>query len=142
MIRSTMSRERSCRGVRRRSRGAGGRGICELYASKCSCHDRGMTTDTSAAGTTTRPPTRFRAGEARGARLGRPLKRIGRVTSIDEAQLTLIGQRFMERDEVGAALARAMRSPGDDTVSMAQFHRALTHGVDSVEGAPAALRAF
>ncbi|MDX6278799.1 MAG: hypothetical protein QOJ72_2927 [Nocardioidaceae bacterium] len=56
--------------------------------------------------------------------------------------MTLIGQRFMERDEVGAALARAMRSPGDDKVSMAQFHRALVHGIDSVEAAPPALRDF
>jgi hypothetical protein len=97
-----------------------------------------MTTDI----TTAAPPTRFRAGEARGARLGRPLKRIGRVKSVDEDQLALIGQRFMERDEIGAALAKAMRSAGADKVSMAQFNQALVHGIESVEAAPPALRDF
>ena len=96
-----------------------------------------MTTDTSVA-----LPTRFRAGEERGARLGRMLKVAGRVKTVDEEQMALIGQRFMERDEIGAALASAMRSSGEDKVSMAQFHRALVHGIDSVEAAPPALRDF
>ena len=96
-----------------------------------------MTTDTSVA-----LPTRFRAGEERGARLGRVLKTVGRVKSVDEAQMTLIGQRFMDRDEIGAALARAMRSTGDDKVSMAQFHQALVHGIDTVDASPPALRDF
>src|SRR3954453_17416515 len=142
MMRSTISRDRCCFGIRRRSRGSGGRGIRELYASTYSCHDFGMTTDTVTPSTTARPPARFRAGEARGARLGRPLKRIGRVKSVDEDQLALIGQRFMERDEVGAALARAMRSTTGDKVTMAQFHKALVHGIDSVDAAPPALRDF
>lgn len=89
-----------------------------------------------------RVPTRFRAGEERGARIGRILKVVGRVGTVDEHLLDLIGQRFMERDEVGAALARAMRSPGDDKVTMAQFHRALADGIEAVEAAPPALRDF
>jgi hypothetical protein len=96
-----------------------------------------VTTDTSVA-----LPTRFRAGEERGARLGRVLKTVGRVKSVDEAQMALIGQRFMDRDEIGAALARAMRSAGDDKVSMAQFHQALVQGIDTVDAAPPALRDF
>lgn len=96
-----------------------------------------MTTDTSVA-----LPTRFRADEERGARLGRVLKAVGRVKSIDEEQMALIGARFMDRDEIGAALVRAMRSNGDDKVSMAQFNQALVHGIDSIEAAPPALRDF
>ncbi|MDR7086909.1 hypothetical protein J2X11_001748 [Aeromicrobium panaciterrae] len=96
-----------------------------------------MTTETVVA-----PPSRFRAAEERGARIGRVLKSVARVRAVDESQLALIGQRFMERDEVGAALARAMRSPGDDKVSMAQFNQALVRGIESVESAPPALRDF
>ncbi|WP_332644648.1 oxygenase MpaB family protein [Aeromicrobium sp.] len=96
-----------------------------------------MTLDTVVA-----PPARFRAAEARGARIGRVLKSVARVRAVDEQQMALIGQRFMERDEIGAALALAMRSPGDDKVTMAQFHQALNHGINSVEAAPPALRDF
>lgn len=88
------------------------------------------------------PPARFRAAEERGARIGRVLKSVARVRTVDEPQMALIGQRFMERDEVGAALAQAMRSPGDDKVTMAQFNQALVHGIESVESAPPALRDF
>ena len=92
--------------------------------------------------TTVSVPSRFRSAEERGARIGQVLKVVGRVRTVDEEVLTLIGQRFMERDEVGAALARAMRSRGDDAVTMAQFNQALAHGVESVETAPPALRAY
>ncbi len=88
------------------------------------------------------PPARFRSAEARGAKIGRVLKAVGRVRTVDEQQMALIGQRFMDRDEIGAALARAMRSIGDDKVTMAQFHQALAHGIDSVESAPPALCDF
>jgi hypothetical protein len=92
--------------------------------------------------TTVRPPSRFRAGEERGARIGRPLKLVGRVRTVDEDLMELIGQRFMERDEAGAALARAIRSTDDDAVTMGQFHHALAHGIDSLADAPVALRDF
>jgi hypothetical protein len=87
-------------------------------------------------------PTRFRSGEERGARLGRVLKTVGRVKSVNEEQMARIGTRFLERDEIGATLALAMRSTGEDKVSMAQFHQALVHGIGTVESAPPALRDF
>lgn len=96
-----------------------------------------MTLDTAVT-----PPARFRAAEVRGAKIGRVLKAVGRVRSVDEDQMALIGARFMERDELGAALARAMRSTGPDKVTMAQVHQALHHGIDSLESAPPALRTF
>ena len=96
-----------------------------------------MTIDTVIA-----PPARFRAAEVRGAKIGRVLKAVGRVRTIDERQMALIGERFMERDEVGAALVRAMRTTGRDKVTLGQFHHALQHGIDSVEDAPPALRDF
>lgn len=96
-----------------------------------------MTIDTTVA-----PPARFRAAEERGERIGRVLKSVAKVHTVDERQMALIGQRFMEHDEIGAALARAMRSPGDDKVTMGQFQQALHDGIDSVDPAPPALRAF
>lgn len=96
-----------------------------------------MTIDTDV-----RPPTRFRSGEERAAKLGRVLKVVGRVQQVDEELMTLIGRRFMERDEVGAALVRAMRAKGDDSPTMKQFQQALAHGIDSVDAAPPALRGF
>lgn len=96
-----------------------------------------MTTDTAVS-----VPARFRTAEERGARIGRVLKAVGRVRTVDEDLLALIGRRFMDRDEVGATLARAMRSRGEHAVTMAQFHQALAHGIESVEDAPPALRTF
>lgn len=96
-----------------------------------------MTIDTDVA-----VPTRFRSGEERGARIGRVLKAVGRVREVDEELLGLIGRRFMQRDEVGAALVQAMRAKDADSPTMRQFQQALVHGVDSVEDAPPALRDF
>lgn len=91
-----------------------------------------------------RAPTRFRAGEARAARIGRPLRLVAGVRRLDEALMSRIGEAFTERDEAGAALADAMRSragaPG--RVSMADLRTALAEGVDAVPDAPAALRDF
>lgn len=99
---------------------------------------------TSTKGTTSTviPPSRFRSGEKRGARIGRPLKLFGRVRTIDEDLMTLIGQRFTERDELGADLAKAFRASGSDRVTMPQFTQALATGIDSVKDAPPALRTF
>lgn len=85
-------------------------------------------------------PTRFRSGEERGARIGRILKAVGHVDEIDEELMHRIGERFMQRDEIGAALVAAMRGPG--RISMAQFNLALDQGIDAVEDAPPALRDF
>jgi hypothetical protein len=64
-------------------------------------------------GPTTGPPypARFRAAEARGARIARPLRLLGRVRGVDEALLDRIGRAFFEQDDAGAALAAAMRLP-------------------------------
>ncbi|MEJ7636115.1 oxygenase MpaB family protein [Aeromicrobium sp.] len=96
-----------------------------------------MSTDTDI-----RPPTRFRSGEERGARIGRVLKAVGRVRTVDEELLDLIGRRFMERDEIGAALVQAMRSKTPDRPTMRQFQQALVAGINSVDDAPPALRDF
>lgn len=85
-------------------------------------------------------PSRYRTAEDRGARIGRVLKTVGRVGAVDEDLMQLIGARFMQRDEIGASLVRAIRV--ERSVTMAQFHRALTHGVDSLDSAPPALRTF
>ncbi|MCL3819215.1 oxygenase MpaB family protein [Aeromicrobium wangtongii] len=95
-----------------------------------------MTTQTTPAF-----PGRFRAAEQRGERIGRVLKTVGRVGEVDEDLMALIGQRFMQRDEIGAALVRAMRAR-EDRVTMAQFGQALEHGIDTVHDAPPALADF
>ena len=68
-----------------------------------------------------------------------------RTTRPDESLVALIGQRLMQRDEVGAALVRAMRiADGDDPdrVTMGQFKTALEHGIDAVPDCPRTLREF
>ncbi len=89
-------------------------------------------------------PTRFREAEARGIRLGRPLKLVGRVGKVDETLMHSIGAAFMRCDATGAALATAMRLPNHDLakVSMTDFATALSDGIDNVVDAPPALRAF
>src|SRR5690606_23573124 len=56
-------------------------------------------------------PLRFRSAEARGTRIGRPLRRFGRVRGVDEVLLDRIGRAFGERDELAASLAAALRRP-------------------------------
>lgn len=91
---------------------------------------------------TTTIPTRFRAGEARAARIGRPLKVFGRVDRVDDALMDRIAAGFMQQDEPGDRLAAALRSRGEGAVSMHQLHTALARGVDAVPDAPPALREF
>ncbi len=87
-------------------------------------------------------PGRYRAGEERGARIGRMLRAVARVHRLDEDLMRTIGERFMTVDEPAAALVSAIRSSGPDAVRLDQFHRALADGVDAVPDAPPALRAF
>ncbi|MCW2765993.1 MAG: hypothetical protein JWO11_1952 [Nocardioides sp.] len=90
-------------------------------------------------------PTRFREAEARGARLGRPLRRVGRVQGVDEDLMRRIGERLGVRDEPGAGLAHAMRlrAGAAGRVTMADFRRALHEGIDAVvEPAPALVDFF
>jgi hypothetical protein len=56
-------------------------------------------------------PLRFRSAEARGTRIGRPLRLLGRVRGVDEALMDRIGRAFFEADDAGAVLAAAMRLP-------------------------------
>ncbi|TWH03187.1 uncharacterized protein DUF2236 [Nocardioides sp. J9] len=106
-----------------------------------------MTADLAATRDTTDGPSypaRFRAAEARGRRLGRPLQLFARVRQVDEALMDRIGRAMTERDELGARLADAIRLRAGATgkVEMAQFRQALTHGVEAVADAPPALAAF
>ncbi len=89
-------------------------------------------------------PTRFRAAEERGARIGRVLKQVAGVRQVDEELLDEIGRSFMRQDELGARLAAAMRlSPGDpDRVTMAQFRLALEEGLAALPDAPRPLVEF
>ncbi|TNM37339.1 DUF2236 domain-containing protein [Nocardioides albidus] len=86
-------------------------------------------------------PTRFRAGGERNERLGRALKVVGRVRGVDEALLDRIGRAMLERDELGARLADAIRLRGDAAgrVRMDQVRRALEGGLSAVPDAPPAL---
>src|SRR3569832_2241034 len=87
----------------------------------------------------TGPPSRFREAQARSERLGRQLKRLGKVPGIDEALLSRIGRAFSERDELGHTLADAIRTRA---VPMAMFRTALEKGIDAVPDAPAVLRTY
>jgi hypothetical protein len=89
-------------------------------------------------------PQRFREAEARGVRLGVPLRVMGRVRGVDEDLMDRIGRAFGERDEPGARLADAirMRAGRPGRVSMDQFRTALAGGIGAVPDAPPALRSF
>lgn len=90
-------------------------------------------------------PTRFREHEARGARIAAPLRRRGYVGGeIDEALMQRIGQALMQRDEVGATLAHAIRMRADEPgrVTQQQLRQALEQGLGAVPDPPPALRNF
>ncbi|MFJ6573391.1 oxygenase MpaB family protein [Streptomyces sp. NPDC091292] len=64
---------------------------------------------------------------------------------LDHALLDTIGKRLTARDEVGAALARALRitdTAHPDRVTMRQFRRALADGIGAVPDPPQPLRDF
>lgn len=94
--------------------------------------------------TTATYPTRFREGEERGARIGRALRVIAGVHDLDEALMDRIGRGFLEKDEVGAALAQAMRTRAGeaDAVTRAQFQTALSNGIEAIPDAAPALKAY
>ena len=103
-----------------------------------------MTTEQEAPPSTGSFPTRYREAEARSARLGRPLKVLGRVHGVDEALMERIGRGFMERDEVGARLADAIRTRAgvSGRVTLDQLRTALADGIAAVEDPPPALAEF
>ncbi len=88
--------------------------------------------------TATGYPTRFREAEERNRRLGRPLRLAARIGSLDEALMQRVGEKMLERDELGARLADAMllRAGEPGRVTKGDFRTALNKGVDAV-GAPA-----
>ena len=86
-------------------------------------------------------PARFRAAEARGERIGRPLRLFGRVRGVDEELMDRIGRAFFEADDAGAALAAAMRLPSGTPgrVTHRQLREALAgppHGAADREIGP------
>ena len=89
-------------------------------------------------------PTRYRSDEKRSARLGRVLRHFAGVKELDEALMQRLAAGFMEKDELGAELARAMRLPADhpERVTRAQLEVAIADGIDAVDAPPPALRAF
>lgn len=90
-------------------------------------------------------PTRYREAEARGVRLGRPLRVFGRVNEVDEELMLRIGKGFNAQDELGARLAHAMRLRAGDParVTMEDFRQALHEGIAEVaDPAPALVEFF
>lgn len=89
-------------------------------------------------------PRRYAGNRPRNEAIGAPLRRVAKVTEVDNDLLDLIGRRMYARDEIGADLVAAMRLDRDNParVTMKQFHTALEHGVDAVPDAPDALRVF
>lgn len=87
-------------------------------------------------------PLRFRSAEARGARIGRPLRLFARVRGVDGALLDRIGRAFFEQDDAGAALAAAMRLPAGapGRVTHKQLRDALAGDAAGDVGSPTALR--
>lgn len=95
--------------------------------------------------TTTVLPTRFRSAEARGVRLGRPLRRLGHVdATVDERLMARIGAALSERDEPAARLAHAIRTRAGvaGRVTHAQLRAALEAAPEIPPAAPPALREF
>lgn len=87
-------------------------------------------------------PSRFRENERRNARIGRPLRLLGRVGPVDEELMARLGRGFTERDEPARRLADAirLRAGHPDRVGMGQVRAALDGelGAD-LAGAPPVL---
>lgn len=90
-------------------------------------------------------PSRFREAEDRSRRMGRALKHIARVDLVDEQLMDRLGRGYLQRDEPGATLARAMclRSGEPGAVSRRQLDEALTSGSAGLPGdTPQVLRDY
>jgi hypothetical protein len=81
-------------------------------ASGCSCQHEGMVLPAVSddAGTVLYP-RRFHSARERNERLGRWLRVVAGVTTVDERLLDRLGRRMFARDELGAQLVTAMRRP-------------------------------
>ncbi|MGH3474608.1 MAG: oxygenase MpaB family protein [Aeromicrobium sp.] len=89
-------------------------------------------------------PSRYRSDEKRSMRLGKVLRHFAGVKELDEQLMERLAEGFMQKDELGAELARAMRLPADhpERVTMAQFQLASAEGIAAIDDPPPALRAF
>jgi hypothetical protein len=89
-------------------------------------------------------PRRFHSARERNERLGRWLRIVAGVKTVDERLLDRLGRWMFARDELGAQLVTAMRRPQGDPerVAMDQFKDALADGIEAVSDAPQALREF
>ena len=89
-------------------------------------------------------PGRYRAGEARAARMGTLLRRIAGVEEVDEDQMQRIGAALRRKDELGGRLAEAirMRAGEPGRVPMADFSAALAGGLAAVADPAPALVEF
>ncbi|MFF4082861.1 oxygenase MpaB family protein [Streptomyces sp. NPDC001777] len=90
-------------------------------------------------------PSRFREAERRGRRIARPLFLLTDIDKdVDEALMERLGAALLQRDELGAALAGAMRLPPGDParVTRSLLGRALHAVPDVPRELPPALRAF
>jgi hypothetical protein len=82
-------------------------------------------------------PTRHRAAQDRGARMGRPLRVFGRVGRVDEALLDRIGHGYLRVDDAGARVAQDFGARGRGRVTHAHLRQALRGELDDV---PSSLR--
>lgn len=90
-------------------------------------------------------PTRFREAEQRGRAIARPLFLLAHVSpAIDESLMERLRVALMERDELGAELAEAMRLPPGDPgrVSHRQVAAALRAAPHLADDLPPALKGF
>ncbi|MFB7951368.1 oxygenase MpaB family protein [Streptomyces sp. NPDC056045] len=90
-------------------------------------------------------PSRFREAERRGRRIARPLFLLTDIDKdVDEALMERLGTALLQRDELGAALAGAMRLPPGDPAGVRRslLGRALRAAPDVPRDLPPALRAF
>src|SRR5437764_7419646 len=89
-------------------------------------------------------PRRFHSARQRNERLGRWLRLIAGLTTVDERLLDRLGRQMFARDELGAQLVAAMHRPKDDPkrVARGQFTVALAEGIEAVPDASPALREF
>lgn len=103
-----------------------------------------LTSDVARHGQSPTFPSRYRSDEKRSAHLGRVLRHFAGVKELDEQLMERLGEGFMQKDELGAEFARAMRLPADhsERVTRAQLQVAIDDGIAAVDDPPPALRAF
>lgn len=102
-------------------------------------------TQSSEAHSAVRFPRRFREAEERGREISRGIFRFTDISEdVDETLMERVGAALLQRDELGAALAAAMRLPAGDPgrVTHAQIGEALRASPDVSPDLPPALRAL